>query len=503
MRAMKTFAAAVAVCTGIVQAANSNSELGNIPLRNSYLPTFQTSISFGFNYDLLRSPLDVSFDQPQGYFGFNAPIEWVVNVRSLASALDPQYGKIDDMFNDTSLIRNGRDFKPTAGASQNPNITIRVDMPMLGGVASFSNVQNVYLNYQTLLGNPNLFVNYDTSDASSDISFLLRGTLSVPLKLSMNWETMTFSYAFQFSKLLTGAVSLSRHVFSADLRGKIDADILGQYNVVAKQDGVSSAPISGALDYPSQRIHGTIYGYYDAVAWTPTLALQFWRLSLVSRFGFRTRARGELAATYSVPFFVDPETFKMKYNLGKPETFLNPDFLMGLQTNATDSVAYTTARRSGSGTQQSDLEWRLPTGLTMNFDIIPKHFSVSYTKLFGAIRLKLDRIVKESTTVQGNGTASGKNDSLVLDIGFPVDHVIITHVSLFKAYGNLGIFGLDLQSAGRQHLLSNAMKNVRLGQLAMLPVLNGGTVLGTRWQVPLEIDILPFPALRSGIVYNF
>jgi hypothetical protein len=470
------------------QAQNSNQ----VPGLNIALPEFEAHLGFGFNYDLLRSPLAVSFDQATGFFGCNVPIEQTFNLRGLTKYMDPA---IDNMFGDTTLIRNGSDFKPRAGARQNPNITLRVEVPMLGGVASFSSIQNFFLNYQTLLGNPNIFMSQD----SQGVSFLLRGTVNVPLNLSMSWETMTFAYAYKFSDLFSMGFALHRHVFSVDLRGKVDVDLLGRYRIdLAQGQGVDIKPIEGEIDYPSERVHGVIDGYYNATAWSPTLALRCGRLSVVARFGIATRARGALTAAYSLPFFVDPETFKTSLD------FNDPDVRIGLQTNEVDSVTYTTARTQGSTVQRSDLEWRMPTGLTADVEIVRGHFSLSYTKLFGEIGMRLDRIVKVRSSVAGDSVRASESDSTVLDLGFLVDHVMLARIALKNAYVNLGVFGMDLRYAGRMHILGNAMlRQLRLGRMAMLPVLNFGGVLGTRWQLIGELDLLPLPALRSGVVFYF
>jgi hypothetical protein len=491
-------AALVTGCCMTIANAQQNSEMSDLGL-NVYLPSFEAQLSIGFNYDLLKSPLDVSFEQPRGFMGFNVPVEQTLDLRSLTSYMDPA---IDDMFSDTALIKNGDDFKPRAGARQNPNITVSVDVPMLGGVASFSNIQNFYMNYQTMLGNPNIFLNPNAD--SQGVNFLLRGTLNVPLDMSMSWETMTFSYAFEFNKWFMAALSLHRHVFSVDLRGKVDADLLGRYKIETAQGGGVDMTIEGELDYPSDRILGLVYGYFDAEVWSPSLALKVWRFSLISRFGINTRAKGQLLASYSLPFFIDPETFQNKIDFNDPSIFNDPDFRIGLQTNAVDSVTFTTTNTVDGKTQQSDLEWRMPTGLTMNFDIIRDHFSVTYSKLFGDIGMKLDRIVKVRNTTSGDSTVPVEKDSIVLDLGFKVDHIIMTRVALYHAHLNLGIFGMDFRSGQRENILGGAMmKELKLGDMAMLPVVNLGTVLGTRWQFLVELDLLPLPAVRSGVFYHF
>jgi hypothetical protein len=474
----------------------TNSALG----MNLYLPSFEARLSIGFNYDLLRSLTDVSFDNSKGYFGFNVPLEQTLNLKSMS----PMVPAFDNILSDTTIIKNGNDFKAKAGARQNPNITVRVDVPMMGGVASFSNVQNFYMNFQTILGNPNLFLNYDTSG----INFLLRGTVNVPLDLTMSWETMTFAYAFNVNKWAMFALALNRHVFSVDLRGKVDADLLGRYSVDVSQaggaGGVSIPPIEGTLNYPSERIHGQIYGYYDADVWSPSLAMKLWRFSLDARFGIKTRAKGELSATYALPFFLDPETFQSSVDFGKTSSFNDPNIRIGLQTNATDSLSYTTEKTSGGKTRQSDLEWSMPTGITLGFDIIRDHLSISYTKLYGDLGLKLDHISKVTSSLNGDTVSGSKNDSMVLDMGFSIDHIMTMRISVYTAYLNLGAFAMDMRSAGHSNMLGSKMPSqIKLGNAALLPILNMGTLLGTRWQVLLDLNILPVPALRSGLVYNF
>jgi hypothetical protein len=501
MKILRTFLLATLFNAALSFCQNGTSDIEDLGL-NLYLPSFEAQLSIGFNYDLLKSPLEVSFEQPRGFFGFNVPVEQTLDLKSFTSYMDPA---TDDIFNDTALIKNGEDFKPRAGARQNPNITVSVDVPMIGGVASFSNIQNFYMNYQTMLGNPNILLNPNFD--SMGVNFLLRGTLNVPLTLAMSWETMTFSYAFRYNKWLTAALSLHRHVFSVDLRGKVDADLLGRYKIDVSQgnegSGIDLKPIEGELDYSSERVHGLVYGYYDAAVWSPSLALEAWRFSMVARFGLKTRAKGNLVASYSLPFFIDPETFKPIFDSTNVDVFNDPDIRIGLQTNATDSITYTTTRTVNGKTRESDLEWRMPTGLTMNFEAVRDHISFSYTKIFGDVGMKLDRIVKVRNTIEGDTTIPVEKDSVFLDIAFKVDHVIMTRLALYHAYLNLGIFGMDLQSGKHKNILSKAMKDMRLGDLAMLPVINLGTVLGTRWQLLFEADILPLPAVRSGVFYHF
>lgn len=462
---------------------NSSAQNANVQL-----PTFKARLSLGFNYDLLRDPTDVSFEYPRGYFGFNLPLEKTVNIMEYAGNIKPG---IDSIFSDSTLFTNGNNFKPTGSAQQNPNITVSVDVPMMGGVASFSNTQNFFFNYENILGNPSVFL--DTS--SNGLKFLLRGTVNVPVNLKFGWETMTFGYAYRVNKLLTVALNLHRHIFTFDLRAKIDADLMGRYDIQMGNagQGFASPSINGVLDYSSDKFYGQADGHYDAEVWSPTIGVKAWRFTMISRFGINTRAHGSLYAKYSLPFFIDPENFSMKYDLKNSETINDPEVRQNLMNNAADSVVYST---------RNDLIWKLPTGLTFSFDIIPEKLKFSYTKMIGDIQMKLDRIAKEQGAIETSSNRHS-NDSIVIDLGVNVDNVMMLQCNLFNSFVNLGVFGLDFSYGNQQHLLGSKIPNLRLGESAMVPVLNFGSAIGTKLQLLLELDVLPLPALKTGVYYYF
>ena len=258
--------AIISILLLIAIQVNGADDISTDNLRASVrLPSFNASVSFGFNYDLLRAPTDVSFDYSQGFFGFNLPLEQSVDLRSVLNYANPA---IDSIFADSAIFTNGEDFRPRGKARQNPNMTVRVDVPMMGGVASFSNTQNFFMAYQNILGNPDVFVNPDS--LGEGISFLMRGTISVPVNLSMSWETMTFGYAYKINRYLTMALNLHRHLFTMDLRSKVDVNLLGRLKYES---------INKELDYPSDKVFGRAYGHYDAEVWTPTIGIEAWRFN--------------------------------------------------------------------------------------------------------------------------------------------------------------------------------------------------------------------------------
>ena len=471
------------------------------------LPTFEARLGIGFNYDLLHSPLNVSFQYPRGYFGLNLPLEKSINVMDYRSKFNVS---IDSMISQyDSMFTNLEEFRPTVGARQNPNPTIRVDVPMLGGVGTFSNMQNFYIHYQNALGNPNIFINPSLDSLMEGASFLMRGTINVPIDVSASWETMTFGYAFQVNRYLELALNLSRHVFYLDMRGKIDIDLLGRYDIPvgssSSESGFEIPSIQGEIDYPSEKISGSAKGHYEAEIWTPTLALKAWRFSLISRFGIDTKARGSFLAKYTLPFFVDPVTFASKYDFTDPEVLTNTEIRQGLMSNATDSITYSSRKKTSGGSyKESELEWKMPTALTIGFDIFPEKLHFSYTKLFGDVSMKLDRIAREQRAADSAASGTLLNDSLVIDYGISVDHIMMLEVDLFNSFLNLGIFSMDFRYGDSTNLIGkNLPAQVKFGDAALLPVVSMGTALGTKMQLLLQLDVLPLPAVKTGVFYYF
>lgn len=465
-------------------------------------PTVNAKITIGFNYDLLRSPTDVSFDYSKGYVGINVPFEQKGLVpKATADDIWAQMSK--QLSQDPT---SGGTFQPQASAAQYANTTIRVDVPMLGGVASFSNVQNVYLNYMTVLGNTNIMMGYDTTMTSNGskqtIALKMLGAVNVPIEASLGWETMTFGYAYRANKNLIMALNIHRHIFRIDMLAKMDADILGKVKVDQRMDnnggaaagigglGSSSIALEKDINYPHQNMFGEANGHYEAEAWSYTLGLALWRFDLISRFGIDTKAHGTFKADYRVPTFIDKQTFKVNPALQDPQKLLSSNLLSDLQQGRTDSVIYST---------NEDAKWKLPSGHTVSFDVIRKHLRLSYTKIFGDVEMYHAHEESLST--------GGSKRSVDLDVGITVDNVIMLNVNIYTAFLNLGIFTMDIRVNDQKHILGNAftgsMKQLKWGDAAMLPILNLGAALGAKTQLGFELDLLPLPALKTGIMYHF
>ncbi|MDD5673324.1 MAG: hypothetical protein PHC61_04120 [Chitinivibrionales bacterium] len=448
------------------------------------LPNFSARLAVGFNYDFLRAPTDVSFEYSKGYLGFDIPFEYNANPLDLASNVG---AGIDSLFSDSTKFTNGGTFKPSMGVRQNPNTTVRVDIPMLGGVASFSNTQNVFLNYLNTLGSADLKIKPDSMGGG--MSLLMRGTVNVPVDATLGWESMTFGYAYKVNKNFIMAVDLSRHIFRLDLQGKMDADIYGNFSIKNDSAGIN---ISQIIDYNSQKVYGSAQGHYEAQAWAPTFGLKLWRFTLTSRFGIDAKADGYFNARYSLPFFIDPKTFQPSIDFNKPSALMKPEVYNRLLNNETDSIWYNS---------KTSAEWKMPQGHTIAFDIIRDKLTFSYTKTIGDLSIYHKYEGKDGI----NNTA---DDYVDLDVKIRVDNVMVLTGNFWSSFFNVGLFGFDISLPNQQNLLYNQLTKAGLSQimidkLPMVPILNFGSAMGTKVKLALEMDLLPLPAIKSGMLYYF
>jgi hypothetical protein len=255
----------------------------------------------------------------------------------------------------------------------------------------------------------------------------------------------------------------------------------------------TSSPISidQSIDYSSDKLNGVADGHYTADAWTPTLGLQLWRFTLTSRFGLKTNAKGSLYARYSVPFFMDEQNFSMPSDISSLIT--NSDNRNKLMASAVNQMTFMTD-------SASSFQWTMPSGHTISFDLIPEKLNISYTKFFGEIGMNMKKIHKIS---QG---ATNDTSDIGFDVGMSVDNMIMLSGKWPNVFFNLGVFGVDMRVDNRNHVLSDAIASTgwpKIGNGMMLPVLNAGSFIGTKMQLQLELDILPLPAVKTGLAYYF
>jgi hypothetical protein len=460
-------------------------------------PTLNARLTIGFNYDLLRAPTDVSFDYSKGNLGFNFPLEQSGLISKQTA--DNIWTQMSEQISTDS--GGGATFQPQASARQYANSTIRVDVPMLGGVASFSNIQNVYLNYMNVLGNSTVRISYDTSmntqTGKQNLSLLLLGAINVPIEATLGWETMTFGYAYRVNKNLIAAMNIHRHLFRINLLANIDAELLGTGKVDQTTDGggamggvggmgSDALAVNYAINY--SELGGRASGEYEAEAWSYSLGVELWHFTLTSRIGIDTKAKGTFTAKYAVPSgIMDPRTFKVNADLqSDPGAMLSQ--LNNISAGKIDTVSYTT---------KEDATWRLPSGHTIAFDIIRDKLSLSYTKMLGDIEMY--HVHQDSAT---------SKRIVDLDAGITIDNIVLLNAHLYTAFLNLGLFTMDIRINNQRHILGNAFSNAKLdklkwGDAAMLPILNFGAAFGGKTQLGFEIDLLPLPALKTNVAYIF
>jgi hypothetical protein len=113
----------------------------------------------------------------------------------------------------------------------------------------------------------------------------------------------------------------------------------------------------------------------------------------------------------------------------------------------------------------------------------------------------LDSIATKRFTPSGDSTVSNIDFSVAVH----VDHIIMLHGQFHNAFVNAGVFSMDFGFMEKKHLLEDAMKGKWpiLGSGIMIPVLNLGTTFGSKIQLLAELDVLPLPALKTGLIYYF
>lgn len=439
------------------------------------LGSLRAKIGIGFSYDVLRDPANVSFDYPEGRAFFNIPAKFVMP-EGVAGSF------IADAFGDTSVMDDGSKFEPELSAGQQQNLGFQVMVPMMGGVCSFGYTNNFDIAYSTFLGNSNIGIDTTMRGDMGDIDFLLKGRLNVPLSATLGWRTMTFGYAFQPNDLLTFGFNIHRHIFELNLNALVAADFLGKAGVTG------DVPISIPIDYSSDDVFGYASSNYRAEAWSPALGVKCWRLGLTSRFGVNTKAKGHFDAVYSVPFFIDKESFNLTFS-----DSLDLEYINNFITGKTDSVTYHSTR---------DADWKIPQGHTVTFDLMKRKIFLAYTKIIGDLEMKH---VYEGNDGDIDDTLDNRTD---LDLGISVDNIIVLGMRFSRFQFTTGIFTLDARVFENSGLLSGVIPEeasflTAIDGKPMLPILSMGTMVGTTMNVLLQFDLLPLPTFKTGIVYHF
>ena len=427
-----------------------------------YYPTPEghATAQIGFNYDYLRDPFEIDFEKGLGYFAINIP----VGIKAGSGMMDRYFRKINEGNSD------GQYFTPEIKVQQFPNTTIRVDLPLLGGVATFSHINIFKADYRNNLGIPSLLYTSNAEDSGDTTDIIIRGSMNIPAEMRMGWEALSFGYAYQVTDLFAASFTMNRHSFYFDLYGNVDMDLVG---TAEYRNSMLSKDIP--IDYS---LHSSIDGYYELQRWTPTVGLKLWRFTAIARFGFSDEAEGSLVGDYEVPFFINPKTFQPDDDLGSPQYLI--DNLDRFENNEVTHVNLSTSK---------PLQWEVPHGFTLKFDIVPKTLSISYTKFVGSVRLEL-----HDTTSSTDSTIV--NEVIDLKSVSTVDHIIVLNGRFKYVFFNMGVFSFE-------NLLGNADIMPQYGQGILVPILSGGFVVGGQFEVVGELDVFPFAAVKLGIQYHF
>jgi hypothetical protein len=438
----------------------------------------QAILNAGISYDLLRSPTNVSFEYPEGYLSFNIPLDLTTNKYDLSKCLEGSDGR----------------FTPRFGARQKLNYAFRVNVPMLRGVVTYAQTENV--NFDLNL-NPGTTVKLDKEfsmgeNTSDNASLSLAGGINLPIRFEMGWRTQSFGYAFKPRPDMIFAVNLHHHLFEADANGQLNINLLG--NV-----GINTNLLSKDLpiNYSEEDVFGQVSGFYKGSAWSPAFGLKWWRFTLTSRIGVRIDITGNFKTRLQVPFFVDPKELivnedKLVVNKFASDSAPNMTELLSafndleanLTASATDSFILET---------KTAAEFAIPSGQSITFEAWKNHLFLSYTYIHGGIH--------------GDGAISGfhKNEDgkTDFDLGFNVQHVSTMQFVFDHAKITLGTMFLDFYMKDKKHWISTDTPFEPYNGI-LVPILHLATNFGlANAKILLELDITPIPALKTGFIYYF
>src|SRR5690606_8208333 len=312
-------------------------------------------LSGAFSYGILKSPLEHPFDKGRAQASLNLPVNASAQAQRYLGSFADSAVVVPELF---------------ARVSQHLNAHVEVSAPVPGGVAFFAARENASLAVSGALGDA-LF-NMDTAMGDGG-SILLKGSIHMPLRFGMQWRSLTFGYAFRPASWLTVGFQVHKHSFAARISGDLRPDLAGRIAV-----GGEEANTSFPVDYPDDRVYGSADGEDQGKAWSREMAVGLGRVRRVSRMGARMSARGRLDIAYSVPFFIDPATFEPRFT--EPDSFMTTDNLRRLLDGET-------GRRDIHVDDRLILT--LPQSHTVSVDILPERLSLSYTKVFGRVSIRM------------------------------------------------------------------------------------------------------------------
>lgn len=432
-------------------------------------------ISGAFSYDIVKSPLGRPMGRARAQASFNLPVNVSAQAQEFLGDVADSAVVVPDLF---------------ARVSQHLNAHIDVSAPALGGTAFFAARENASLTVSGALGD----ARFDMDTALEHGSVLLRGSIHLPLVFDMHWRSLTFGYAYRPRPGLALAFQAHKHFFSARTAGDLRPDLAGRMTVSGE-----GANTSFLVEYPDSRVYGAARGSYQGTAWSPEMGLALGPLRLVSRMGARMRARGSMDIDYSVPFFIDPESFEARFT--EPDSFL-----------ATDNLGRLLNGETGRKTMRvrEDLVLTLPQSHTLSLHLLRERLSLSYTRVFGRVSIQGAGGLAHAEPADGGNSSDGDDggDSTLTSMGEVVDfHLFPNHVMLLSAdfgwfRGSLGVHTLNIRYGRRRNVLSG-LSPLEIDGDPLVPILNFGFTWGWPLVFSADFHVSPLPALRMGVSYGF
>jgi hypothetical protein len=446
-------------------------------------PNAKAVLNAGVSYDILRDPTNVSFEYPEGYMSMNLPLPITTNSVDFSAMAPGMFGK------DTG-------FFPTFGAIQRPNFSFRINVPMLKGVCTYAQTRNVEFEYNMLIGNAQFFVDTTIPD---NASVMMRGFVNAPIQYKMGWSTQTFGYAFKPMKDMVVGINLHRHLFEMELNGLVSVDVLGKVKILSPAAQGIELP---AINYDSDHTYGVMTGRFSTAAWSPAVGIKWWRLGLSARVGVSGAAPGFFNMKYSVPFFIDKNTFTPdleSFNFDTDTSSagnqpadstarpVDPVQLMSdISNSAVDSV---------KSISDSSLHFNIPSGISLSFDIL-KSGRLAFT--YSYVRGEISGLHNRTTPAFGRSEGTVIDD---LNFGIDINHVMVLGYKSQFFRANVGAFFLDFRWRQDANLLQEALGLGLPG--APVPIFNLAAMFGTTTRGLLELDLLPIPSLKTGVIYYF
>ncbi len=409
-----------------------------------------------FSFGYLRSPLDYPANRSEVETDFNLP----VNIAGSAQHLFAESS-------DSTVVIPGI----LGRVSQLLNASLSASSPVGPGVLFFAARENAGLRVTASLGDAN--VNLDTVLAVGTLR--LKGSIFLPIRFDIRWRSLSLGYVYQPSPWMRVGLQVHRHEILVVAGGDLRPDLVGRVEV----EGAAFD-----IDYSKDRLFGNANGQYSGLAFTPEMAVEIGPVFGMIRMPTSLRAEGRLDMNYSVPFFIDPETFDNE--ITSPDSLLTSENLRRLQGGET---------RSRQWLFHEPLAFSLPGSITFGGKLWNHHLEISYTKMFGSLGVhgQPQRANTDSVELRSEG---------FLDAALTPDHLVLLRWTTSFFHGGLGAHTVNFAYRKHRQLLSGLSAFEIQGD-PIAPLFQFGFLWGKPLSLNLEFSLVPIPSLQTGMRYLF